>query len=103
MKRETFSKTPGQIPRRSSPENPRKLVRQTLRSEGRLTLEGSYKFAASPVWRTPEGDPIMADSVPYGRVTQKPSPVPEIHILWMTSGLLRRRFGFYYRRNAAQY
>ena len=29
----------------------------------------------------------MADQVPYGRVTQRPSPVPEIHILWMTSGL----------------
>jgi hydrogenase small subunit len=29
----------------------------------------------------------MAEQVPYGRVTQKPSAVPEIHILWMTSGL----------------
>jgi hydrogenase small subunit len=29
----------------------------------------------------------MAEVVPYGRSTQKPSPVPEIHILWMTSGL----------------
>ena len=29
----------------------------------------------------------MADGVPYGRVTQRPSPVPDIHILWMTSGL----------------
>jgi len=29
----------------------------------------------------------MADVVPYGRVTQKPSPVPDIHVLWMTSGL----------------
>jgi hydrogenase small subunit len=29
----------------------------------------------------------MAEDVPYGRVTQRPSPVPEIHILWMTSGL----------------
>src|ERR1700679_4389592 len=37
--------------------------------------------------RPPEGDPTMPDVVPYGRVTQKPSPVPEIHILWMTSGL----------------
>jgi hydrogenase small subunit len=29
----------------------------------------------------------VAEQVPYGRVTQKPSAVPEIHILWMTSGL----------------
>jgi hydrogenase small subunit len=29
----------------------------------------------------------MAEEVPYGRVTQKASPVPEIHIVWMTSGL----------------
>ena len=29
----------------------------------------------------------MAEAVPYGRVTQRPSPVPEIHILWMTAGL----------------
>ncbi|MBV9158963.1 MAG: hydrogenase expression protein HypE [Acidobacteriaceae bacterium] len=29
----------------------------------------------------------MADNVPYGRVTQRPSPVPDIHIVWMTSGL----------------
>ena len=29
----------------------------------------------------------MADGVPYGRVTQRPSPVSDIHILWMTSGL----------------
>ena len=30
----------------------------------------------------------MAESqVPYGRKTQKPSPVPEVHIVWMTSGL----------------
>ncbi len=29
----------------------------------------------------------MAEEVPYGRTTQKPSPVPEIHIIWMTSGL----------------
>jgi hydrogenase small subunit len=27
------------------------------------------------------------DTVPYGRSTQKPSPVPEIHILWITAGL----------------
>ena len=29
----------------------------------------------------------MPDSVPYGRKTQRPSPVSDIHILWMTSGL----------------
>ena len=29
----------------------------------------------------------MAEQVPYGRVTQKPPAIPEIHILWMTSGL----------------
>ena len=29
----------------------------------------------------------MPDNVPYGRVTQKPSPVRDIHIVWMTSGL----------------
>ncbi|HJY05272.1 MAG TPA: hypothetical protein VJ323_03095 [Bryobacteraceae bacterium] len=27
------------------------------------------------------------EAVPYGRKTQRPSPVPEIHIVWMTSGL----------------
>jgi hydrogenase small subunit len=29
----------------------------------------------------------MAETVPYGRSTQRPSPVPEIHIVWMTTGL----------------
>ena len=29
----------------------------------------------------------MPDSVPYGRSTQRPSPVPEIHVVWMTTGL----------------
>src|SRR5580704_509023 len=29
----------------------------------------------------------MADQVPYGRVTQRPSPVRDIHIVWMTAGL----------------
>jgi hydrogenase small subunit len=29
----------------------------------------------------------MAESVPYGRVTQRASPVPEVHILWLTAGL----------------
>jgi len=28
----------------------------------------------------------MAD-VPYGRSTQKPSAVPEVHVVWMTAGL----------------
>ena len=27
------------------------------------------------------------DSIPYGRSTQKPSSVPEVHILWITAGL----------------
>jgi hydrogenase small subunit len=29
----------------------------------------------------------MAETVPYGRKTQKPSPVAEVHILWITAGL----------------
>src|SRR5579871_3334992 len=29
----------------------------------------------------------MADNVPYGRSTQRPSPVRDVHILWMTAGL----------------
>ena len=29
----------------------------------------------------------MPSPVPYGRVTNRPSPVPEVHIVWMTSGL----------------
>ncbi|MBV8549872.1 MAG: hydrogenase expression protein HypE [Acidobacteriaceae bacterium] len=29
----------------------------------------------------------MPEQIPYGRSTQRPSPVPEIHIVWMTSGL----------------
>ena len=29
------------------------------------------------------------DAVPYGRKTQKPSPVAEVHILWITGGLGR--------------
>ena len=29
----------------------------------------------------------MAERVPYGRVTQKPSPVRDVHIVWMTAGL----------------
>jgi hydrogenase small subunit len=28
-----------------------------------------------------------SDSVPYGRATQKPPAVPEVHILWITAGL----------------
>ncbi len=27
------------------------------------------------------------ESVPYGQKTQRPSPVPEVHILWITAGL----------------
>ena len=30
---------------------------------------------------------MPTDAVPYGRKTQKPSPVAEVHILWMTAGL----------------
>ena len=29
----------------------------------------------------------MAENVPHGQVTQRPSPVREVHIIWMTSGL----------------
>jgi hydrogenase small subunit len=29
----------------------------------------------------------MPEKVPYGRVTQKPSPVRDVHIVWMTAGL----------------
>ena len=29
----------------------------------------------------------MAETVPYGRSTQRPSPVAEVHILWITAGL----------------
>jgi hydrogenase small subunit len=29
----------------------------------------------------------MVDNVPYGRVTQKPSPVRDVHIVWITAGL----------------
>jgi hydrogenase small subunit len=29
----------------------------------------------------------MDQDIPWGRITQRPSPVPEVHILWMTSGL----------------
>src|SRR5580765_6337916 len=27
------------------------------------------------------------ETVPYGRKTQRPSPIPEVHIVWMTTGL----------------
>jgi len=29
----------------------------------------------------------MSDKVPYGRSTQRPSPVRDVHIVWMTAGL----------------
>ena len=29
----------------------------------------------------------MADAIPYGRKTQRPSPVSDVHIVWMTAGL----------------
>jgi len=28
----------------------------------------------------------MAEEVPHGRVTQRPSPVRDVHIVWMTAG-----------------
>src|SRR4029077_2953394 len=35
-----------------------------------------------------KGETTMAeDSAPYGRVTQKPPAVKEVHILWITAGL----------------
>ena len=30
---------------------------------------------------------MAPETIPYGRVTQKPSPVAEVHILWITAGL----------------
>ena len=30
---------------------------------------------------------MTPEAVPYGRVTQRPSPVAEVHILWITAGL----------------
>src|SRR3982075_2113189 len=30
---------------------------------------------------------MPAETIPYGRKTQKPSPVAEVHILWITAGL----------------
>ena len=30
---------------------------------------------------------MTPDAVPYGRKTQKPSPVSDVHILWITAGL----------------
>src|SRR5580698_7314771 len=30
---------------------------------------------------------MPTDTVPYGRKTQKPSPVAEVHVVWMTAGL----------------
>src|SRR5271154_1161780 len=30
---------------------------------------------------------MPAETVPYGRKTQKPSPVAEVHVVWMTGGL----------------
>ena len=29
----------------------------------------------------------MPDKIPYGRITQRPSPVRDVHIVWMTAGL----------------
>lgn len=30
---------------------------------------------------------MTAEDIPYGRKTQRPSPVKDIHILWITAGL----------------
>src|ERR1700747_687586 len=30
---------------------------------------------------------MAAETIPYGRKTQKPSPVAEVHIIWITAGL----------------
>src|SRR5271154_3456098 len=30
---------------------------------------------------------MAPDAVPYGRKTQRPSPVTDVHILWITAGL----------------
>ena len=30
---------------------------------------------------------MPTETVPYGRKTQKPSPVAEVHIFWITAGL----------------
>ena len=30
---------------------------------------------------------MTPDAIPYGRKTQKPSPVSDVHILWITAGL----------------
>ena len=30
---------------------------------------------------------MPTETVPYGRKTQRPSPVAEVHILWITAGL----------------
>ena len=39
----------------------------------------------------------MPAETPYGRSTQRPPAVKEVHILWITAGLeLRRRFGFHH-------
>ncbi len=27
------------------------------------------------------------ENIPYGRKTQRPSPVTDVHVLWMTAGL----------------
>ena len=30
---------------------------------------------------------MATETVPYGRKTQRPSPVAEVHVVWMTAGL----------------
>src|SRR3979409_1144265 len=29
----------------------------------------------------------MAEAVPYGRKTQRPPDIPDVHVIWMTGGL----------------
>jgi DNA-binding NarL/FixJ family response regulator len=49
-------------------------------------LEVYRLIGAGHATRQIEGECTMAE-VPYGHKTQKPSPVSDIHIVWMTSGL----------------
>ncbi len=47
---------------------------------------------------------MPTETVPYGRKTQKASPVAEVHIVWMTAGLgCDGDSVFHYRRHSAQH
>src|SRR5579872_7052908 len=53
-----------------------------------LRASSRDRLVFSEICRGPEGATIMpTEGVPYGRKTQKPSPVSDIHILWLTAGL----------------